>query len=72
MKKVVDYDLLTGNLSDKSGAYLGICANTQLDDLPIPVEPQSYSNERAATVVDLVSRGMSADDIVKLKTAGLI
>lgn len=54
---------------DKSGNYLCVITAGNFDAV---VPPAAFDDTRAKIATDLVSRGVSVDDLIKLKTAGIL
>jgi len=66
-KVVLEYDDVTTELKDKDGNFVAIWVLDQSHFL----EEQSTSNTQE-DIKGLVSSGISVDDIIKLKNAGLL
>ena len=62
MKITLDYDEVTGGLTDKNNAYVAGVIGL------VSVEPENNNQD----IIELVKLGVNSDDIIKMKNNGLI
>jgi hypothetical protein len=73
MKVVVDYDPVTGNIRDNTGMLWYVSPNLEFEEYS-PSRVNNFVQKSETGVVQdlIVSGNYSADDMIKLKQAGVI